>query len=229
MRLSIKFWFSVITLALATFSASAAALAQPATNAKQDVGTSAFAGKYEGTVKNEAGEAKLTLEILEAAGKFSGALTTPRGVFKIVNGHVAEGVLTLEIERPGGGSGTWAVRQNGGNLTAAFSEAGKNLTVELMRITPDQISGEWDAVADAQGQAFSFTLSLKLDGDKITGSSDSQLGHFNVVSGSWKDGKFAIVLDGNVGLVATMIEGKLSGDYDFNGQSSGRWVAVRKK
>ena len=190
---------------------------------------SSLTGKYEGTVKDETGEAKLTLEIADGSGKFSGNLTTPRGVFKIISGQVKDGVLTLEIERPGGSSGTWTLRQNNGNLTATFVEADKNITVELRRIVADEISGEWDAVADASGQAFPFTLSLKLDADKISGTSDSQLGHFNIVSGSWKDGKFSIVLDGNVALIATMIEGKLSGDYDFNGQSSGKWVAVRRK
>jgi hypothetical protein len=103
------------------------------------------------------------------------------------------------------------------------------LPVELRKSVTDEVSGEWDGVADAQGQAFPFTLSLKLDGEKVTGASDSQLGHANIVSGSWKDGKFSIVLDGNIAMIATMIEGKLSGEYDFNGQSSGKWVAVRKK
>ena len=52
--------------------------------------------------------------------------------------------------------------------------------------------------------------------------------HFGFNSGMvgferlYKDGKLAVVLDGNITLVATMIEGKLSGDYDFAGQSSGK-------
>jgi hypothetical protein len=28
---------------------------------------------------------------------------------------------------------------------------------------------------------------------------------------------------------ATMIEGKLSGEFDFAGQLSGKWVAIKKK
>src|SRR5438067_1064754 len=83
--------------------------------------------------------------------------------------------------------------------------------------------------AIAQGQPFPFTLSLKLEGDKVTGSSNSQLGVGNITTGTWKEGKLAVVLDGNITLVATMIEDKLSGDYDFAGQSSGKWVAVKKK
>ena len=188
-----------------------------------------FAGKYEGTIKDETGEQKLTLELMENSGKYSGTLTTGRGSFKILKGQVADGTLTLEIEKPGGSSGPMAFRKSGEELIATFTEAGKNLTVNFRKAASDEISGDWDAVADAQGQPFPFTLALKLDGDKVTGSSESQLGHGTITTGTWKEGKLAIVLDGNITLVATMIEGKLSGDYDFAGQSSGKWVAVKKK
>ena len=193
---------------------------------------SSFAGKYDATVTGETGEQKITLEVLEDAGKFSGSLTTARGSFKIIKGQVAEGVLTLEIEKPGGGSGPWTLRQNGVNLTATFSEAGKDMTVQFRRMVADEISGEWDAVADASGEPFPFTLTLKLEGAKVTGSSVSQLGNSNISEGSWQDGKLAVILEGGSGkiaLVATMIDGKLSGDYDYAGQLQGKWVAIRKK
>jgi len=193
---------------------------------------SSFAGKYEGTVKDETGEQKLTLDMAEDAGKFSGTLTTMRGSFKIIKTQFTDGVLTLEIERPGGGSGTIKLKQNGSNLTATFSEAGKDLSVEFRRIVADEISGEWDAVADASGQAFPFTLTLKLEGEKVTGSSSSQLGTSNISSGSWKDGKLTVIIEGGtgqIGLVAAMVDGKLSGDYDYAGQLQGKFVAIKKK
>jgi hypothetical protein len=229
MTFSITHWFKVTTVGLAMLFGAMAVAAQPATNTTQKIEPSSFSGKYEGMVKDENGEAKLTLDVVEASGKFSGNLTTPRGVFKIIEGQVVDDSLSLRIEKPDRGSGVMTLRHNGANLTASFTDGGKNVTVELRKLVADEISGDWDAVADAQGQAFPFTLSLKLDGDKVSGTSDSQLGHFNIVSGSWKEGKFAVMLDGNVALIATMVEGKLSGDYDFNGQSSGKWVAVRKK
>lgn len=191
-----------------------------------------FAGKYEATVKGETGEQKITLDVLEDAGKFSGSLTTARGSFKIIKGQLVDGLLTLEIERPGGGSGPWKLRQDGVNLNAMFSEAGKDMTVEFRRIVADEISGEWDAVADASGQPFPFALTLKLDGEKVAGSSASQLGNSNISEGSWKDGKLAVILEGGSGkiaLAATMIDGKLSGDFDYAGQLQGKWVAIRKK
>jgi hypothetical protein len=187
------------------------------------------AGKYEGIAKTAEGDVQLALELKEDAGKISGQVTSPHGSYNIVKAAMAEGVLTIEAEGKGS-KGKLVLRPKGDSLVGDFTVDGQTGAVEFKKtVAKDEISGEWDAVADASGQAFPFTLSLKLDGDKVSGTSDSQLGHFNIVSGSWKDGKFAIVLDGNVALIATMIEGKLSGDYDFNGQSSGKWVALRKK
>src|SRR6185295_6371319 len=112
---------------------------------------SSFAGKYEGTVKDDTGEQKVTLDILEDAGKFSGSFTAARGSFKILKGQVADGVLTVEIEKPGGASGPMTLRQSDKGLTATIFEAGKNVTWEFRKVVADEISGEWDAVADASG------------------------------------------------------------------------------
>ncbi|MFY9622721.1 MAG: hypothetical protein WAQ99_23110 [Pyrinomonadaceae bacterium] len=223
-----KLMLAVVGLALLLIAPNLVAQAQVPNQKPQ----SSFAGKYEATVKGETGEQKITLEVLEDAGKFSGSLTTARGSFKIIKGQVTDGVLTLEVEKPGGGSGPWTLKPNGANLTATFAEAGKDVTVEFRRIVADEISGEWDAVADASGQPFPFALTLKLDGEKVTGSSSSQLGNSNVSEGSWKDGKLAVILEGGSGkiaLAATLVDGKLSGDYDYAGQLQGKWVAIRKK
>lgn len=223
-----KVMLSAVGLALLLISSGVVVRAQVPNQVPQHP----FAGKYEATVKGDTGEQKIKLDVLEDAGKFSGSLTTARGAFKIIKGQVVDGLLTLEIEKPGGGSGPWKLRQDGSNLNATFSEAGKDMTVEFRRIVADEISGEWDAVADASGQPFPFALTLKLDGDKVRGSSSSQLGNSNISEGSWKDGKLAVILDGSSGkiaLAATLIEGKLSGDFDYAGQLQGKWVAIRKK
>src|SRR5688572_3383299 len=225
-----KVMLSAVGLALLLIPSGLVAQAQVPNQRPQSI----FAGKYEATVKGETGEQKITLDIAEdATGKFSGTLTTARGSFKIIKGQVADRLVTLEIEKPGGGSGTMTLRQNDAtNLTLTFSEGGKEQTLDLRRVVADEISGEWDAVADASGQPFPFALTLKLDGEKVTGSSVSQLGESNISEGSWKDGKLAVILEGGSGkiaLAATMIDGKLSGDYDYAGQLQGKWVAIRKK
>jgi len=190
-----------------------------------------FGGKYEGVAKGSDGEVKLTLEIVDDAGKLSGQVTSPRGVYKIVKAQLTEGVLTLDAEGTGG-KGKMTLRQKGDTLAGDFTTDGKTGPVEFKKAIKDEVSGEWDAVADAQGQPFPFTLTLKIEGEKVTGSSSSQLGTSPITSGTWKDGKLAVVMEGsagNIALMATMIEGKLSGDYDFAGQLSGKWVAIKKK
>ncbi len=220
----------IVSVALAAFALLlfvSVASAQP---------QASWAGKYEGMLKDETGQQKLTLDLVEDAGKYSGTLTTARGSFKILKGQMANGVLTLDIEKPGekpgGGSAPMSFKKNGDVLVATFTEAGKNLTVDFRKAAADDISGEWDAVADANGQAFPFTLTLKIDGEKVTGSSSSQLGTSNISTGTWKDGKLSFVLEGGSGqitMAATILDGKLSGDFDFAGQMSGKWVAQKKK
>jgi hypothetical protein len=70
-----------------------------------------------------------------------------------------------------------------------------------------------------------------VDGEKVTGSSSSQLGEATISSGSWKDGRLSFQLDGSSGAIvmsATLIEGKLSGEFDYSGQLQGKWVAIKK-
>jgi len=193
--------------------------------------TPSWAGKYEGTAKAPEGDVQVTMELADEAGKFSGRLTTPRGVYEVQKGQVVEGLLSLEV------AGKVSVakvtlRQKDDKLVGELSADGKKGPIELKRIPKDEISGDWDAAADAQGQAFPFTLTLKLEGDKVTGSSSSQLGNSTVSSGSWKEGKLTVILDGGnvqTALIATMVDGKLVGDYDYGGQLQGKWVAAKKK
>jgi len=192
-----------------------------------------FVGSFKGVAKIGSGEIEMpvTLEVKMVDGKYVGHAKTANEDHTIDSAKVANGSITFTFGS-GADMATLTLKPNGDKFVGDWVHGTQKGTVELKKFDPnakDEISGEWDAVADAQGQAFPFTLSLKLDDDKVSGSSDSQLGHANIVSGSWKEGKLAIVLDGNIALVATMIEGKLSGDYDFQGQSSGKWVAVRKK
>ena len=193
--------------------------------------TSSWAGKYEGTAKSPNGEVHLTLDLTNDGGKISGQITSPHGVYKIVKAELTDGLLTLDAEGAGS-KGKLTLRQKDDVLAGDFTADGKTGPVEFRKAAKDEISGEWEAVADAGGQPFPFTLSLKLDGDKVTGSSSSQLGTSNISSGTWKDGKLAVLLESGAGQIvlnAVIVEGKFSGDYDFAGQSSGKWVAVKKK
>jgi hypothetical protein len=97
--------------------------------------------------------------------------------------------------------------------------------------SPDPISGEWDAVADAAGTSFPFTLKLKLEGDKVTGSSDSAQGTAPLSKGTFSANKLSFSLESQNGAIvmsAMVKDGKLNGDFDFAGQMTGKWEAKKK-
>jgi hypothetical protein len=188
-------------------------------------------GKYEGSAKGPGGDVRMTLDLADAAGKFSGHLSTGTNSYEILKGQMADGLLSLDLAAKAS-TGKLSLRLKDDKLSGELTADGKTGPVEFRRAAKDEISGEWEAAADAQGQAVPFTLTLKLEGDKVTGGSSSQLGDSTISNGSWKEGKLAVILDGGAGqvaLVATIVDGKLVGDFDYAGQLQGKWVATRKK
>ena len=132
-------------------------------------------------------------------------------------------------------TGKWDVAGTGGNLelkrvgTAAAAEPKK----EEAKPAPsgDPITGEWDASADAQGMTIPFKLQLKLEGNKVTGTSTSDQGNAALSKGTWSNNKLAFSLDtpnGAIGFTAMLKDGKLVGDFDFAGQMTGKWEAKKK-
>ena len=188
-------------------------------------------GKYEGVGKGPNGDVQMTLDLVNEAGKFAGRVSTPNGIYEVIKGQIIDGLMTLELQDKDSVA-KLSLRPTENKLVGELSAHGRTGLVEFKRVSKDEITGEWDAAADAQGQAFPFTLTLKVEGGKVTGSSNSELGNTTISSGFWKDGKLVIVLElgsGQIGLIATLQDGKLVGDYDFAGQMQGKWVAVRKK
>jgi hypothetical protein len=140
--------------------------------------------------------------------------------------------VTIDIKSAEGKFSGRAVTAEGEYPISSGEIAGGKLTLKFGAPAEGALLTLQKGVADAQGQPFPFLLTLKVDGEKVTGSSSSQLGTSPITSGTWKDGKLAIVLEGGAGQIAmgaTMIEGKLSGEFDFAGQLSGKWVAIKKK
>jgi len=217
-----------------------------------------LSGKYEVTVKSNGAEEKVSLDLKNEGGKMSGSLTHGGESIKLTEGNLKDGTLTLSF---GLQALLVAKVKDGnlvGNLSIGADkhavELKKAVTPEVSAVpaaapapaapapaapaaapaaasAPVNLSGDWEAVADANGQPFPFALTLKIDGENVTGSSSSQLGESTIKSGSWKDGKLTFQLEGQNGVVslsATVIEGKLSGEFDFAGQMQGKWVAVKK-
>lgn len=214
-----------LILSLATLTA----LAQPPVNAGSTV-LPAFPGKYQGVSKTAKGDEQITLRLVEDAGKLSGQLITPQGQFEIVKGQFAEGVLSLDLDQTSSPA-KLSLRWREDKLVGELSRAGQAEPVELKKI--DEFSGSWEAIANINDQNYPFTLNLKVDSDKITGGSSSDIGNASITKGLVKDGKLFLELLGTSGAVilldASLKDGNLIGSIDFNGLAQGSWVAVRRK
>lgn len=214
------------------------AFAQAATT--QDV-----SGTYEGMVKRPGAtaEEKVTLELKSEGGKITGRATHGDMTAEVTDGKLENGTLTLNF----GKDAKFVGKVDGDKLIGEAIHGTEKVAMELKKVTSAatpaasaaaaapaaavNLNGQWDAVADANGQPFPFLLVLKVEGENVTGSSSSQLGESTVKSGSWKDGKLVFQLEGQNGVIsmsAVVVEGKLSGEFDYAGQLQGRWVAVKK-
>src|SRR5207302_4166166 len=111
---------------------------------------------------------QITLELKDDNGKISGQASTPHGAYNITRATIANGLLTLDLAAQGS-TGKIAVRQKDDKLVGNWRLGDQTGAFELKKAsTKDEISGEWAAVADANGQNFPFTLVLKLDGEKLS-------------------------------------------------------------
>ena len=206
-------------------------------------GTPDLTGTYEGIVKMpNAPEGKVSIELKSEGGKITGRATHGPKTIEITEAKLENGTLTLSF----GKDHTFVGKVDGDKLVGEVGDGPQKFPLELKKVTPAaaapatpavaapaafSLNGQWDAIADANGQPFPFLLVLKVEGDKVTGNSSSQLGESVVKDGSWKDGKLVFQLEGQNGVIsmsATVIEGKLSGEFDYAGQLQGRWVAQKK-
>ena len=203
-------------------------------------------GKYEGTLKTAgAADEKVSLELKNDGGKISGRLTKGQTAIDISEGTLAEKKLSLKLGAAAK-EGTISAVVDGDAITGDWTAGAAKRSLELKKVPAAaaaapaaapapagavNLNGQWDGVADAQGQAVPFLLTLKIDGETVTGGSSSQLGDSTIKNGTWKDGKLVFELEspnGVIAMSATVIEGKLSGEFDVSGQLQGKWVAVKK-
>ena len=194
-----------------------------------------FTGTYKGTAKMGSGEMDVTLEMKSTNGKISGRAVAAGTEYQITTAEIVDGKLALKFATTE--TASLVLQQREDKLVGDWIRGDQKGTVELKKIAAEPsmaefLTGQWDATADANGQPFPFSLTLKVDGEKVTGSSTSELGTSPISTGTWKDGKLVFVLDssnGQIGMVATVVEGKLVGDFDYAGQMTGKWAAVKKK
>ncbi|HKG60408.1 MAG TPA: hypothetical protein VKB05_11665 [Pyrinomonadaceae bacterium] len=205
-----------------------------------------ISGTYEGMIKRPGAtaEEKVSLELKSEGGKITGRATHGTMTADITDGKLENGMLTLSF----GKDAVMTVKVDGDKLVGEAVHGTMKTAVTLKKVTPAaaitpeaptatagrgavDLNGQWDAVADANGQPFPFLLTLKIDGESVSGGSSSQLGDAQLKNGTFKEGRLSFQLEGSNGTIsmsATIIEGKLSGEFDYAGQLQGKWVAVKK-
>jgi hypothetical protein len=206
-----------------------------------------ISGTYEGMVKRPGAtaEEKVSLALKNEGGKITGRITHGDRTAEVTDGKFENGTLTLNI----GTDAVITLKVDGDKLVGEAAHGTDKMPVNLKKVTapaaaapatpatpatpaaPVNLNGQWDAVADANGQPFPFLLTLKIDGESVSGGSSSQLGEATVKNGTWKNGQLSFELEGSSGTIvmsATVIDGKLSGEFDYSGQLQGKWVAVKK-
>lgn len=199
-------------------------------------------GTYEGMVKMPNGaEQKLSLELKSEGAKVTGRAKHGDRTIDITDGKFENGTLTLTFDTK---EHTFVGKVDGDKITGEAGDGAQKIPIELKKVNPAaapataaapaaapfNLNGQWDAVADANGQPFPFLLTIKVEGETVTGGSSSQLGEATL-KGTWKDGKLVFQVEGENGTInmsATVVEGKLSGEFDYAGQLQGKWIAVKK-
>lgn len=248
-----RMMMTLLSVALLVTFASVTSARAFSNESNQATATDNLSGKYEGVAKSDQlGDIPLTVEIKNDNGKLSGKIDTPQGPAAITSGTYADGKVTMKFDA-GGNEGTVTATVAGDKITGKWELAGQGGPLELKRAgaaaaaapasapsgdtaaapgAGDVVSGDWDASADAQGTAIPFTLKLKLEGDKVTGTSDSAQGSAPLSKGTYSAGKLSFTLDtpnGAIGMTGMVKDGKIVGEFDFAGQMTGKWEATKKK
>ena len=107
------------------------------------------------------------------------------------------------------------------------------MTITLMAApVRDSVSGEWEASFNVHGDSVPITLKLKLDGNRVTGTFESDhLGKGSLSSGSFEANRLSFTLDGPHGLIEAtglLNAGKIAGDFKAGEGLGGKWEAQKK-
>lgn len=103
---------------------------------------------------------------------------------------------------------------------------------KMMSHKTDPISGEWEVMFELQGTKVPGVLKLKLDGDKVTGTADSEhTGSGTLSKGTWADPQLSFTVDfaahDSIAVSGKLKDGMLTGEFRTEGMQ-GTWAAKKK-
>jgi len=204
----------------------------PATQDTQGLAT--VAGKYEGVVSTPDGAIPVTAELRLEDGTLKGSMAAGSYGVTIASGTLEGDKLTLggNVDgvplsisgtfKDGTFEGTWSAGEDSGTLKmakAAFSA--------------DPISGDWEGIVDTPDEQRPIALTMKLEGEKVSGQIQSAEGAMTFQSGSWTGGTLTLAFPFATGDMITMVGtlqegGRLAGTLDIAGQMQFGWAAQKK-
>ena len=145
-------------------------------------GTPNVAGTYEGMVKRPGSttEDKVSLELKTEGGKITGRAIHGDRTVEATEVMLENGTLTFSIDK----DHKLVAKVDGDKLVGEVTDGTQKFPLELKKVMPAaaatpaatasaaapaaavNLNGQWDAVADANGQPFPFLLTLKIDGER---------------------------------------------------------------
>jgi hypothetical protein len=125
--------------------------------------------------------------------------------------------------------GKWsAKRKNSAKPAGANPGSGSGGASSL---SSEVLTGDWDATFEARGTKVPVTLKLRIAGDQISGTSESEhLGAGKISKGSYAGDKLNFVIDGSFGSISVssvLHDGSLEGEFDM-GTMHGKFAAKKK-
>ncbi len=244
-------------LALAFTAAIAVGFPLIAFGQAANVSLDTVAGKYQGVATTGGGDLAVKMELRIENGALAGTIETPQGLVTIVGSVITGENVVLKIEmngapgtitgtyKDGKVKGTWAIGDDSGEFSVekvvGDAKADAPKVAAAPAATPDTkaaavpasdpISGVWDGMAGQGDFTRAFTMTLKLDGEKIAGDISSEDGGGPLGGGSWKEGALTLSFsmgDMAITMVGALKEGKLVGTLDVSGQMQMPWAAVKR-
>jgi zinc protease len=136
--------------------------------------------------------------------------------------------LTLKIAGTIDGDNLKGTVDSGFPGAPAFAISGKRGVVDSPKpastpaattANPNDLSGNWTVLTNAQGADISITMKVKQDGEKLSGDLSSAVGNGKVTSGTFKDGKIEAML--MIDFQGSPLEVKLSGTVENGNKMKG--------
>ena len=189
--------------------------------------------KLSGTIAGPPGEAELQGSQKDKAIAINFSMQTSNGPLAIAMSGAQEGdVISGKVDFGGQGQGDWTGKRRGAAAGAAGAGPG---AAPAAQDKPADVSGAWQLQLDLGGNAATPGLTLKQDGEKLTGVYSSQLLGEQQVTGTIKGNDIAFgfqaSFDGNavkVTYTGTVDKDTMKGKVVFGDLGEGTFTGKKK-